>query len=104
MTDELTKDVSRALYALRTAFAKHNIPCPDVLEYSDPRKAYQAVIPLRKSLSYHATQWVMTPDAKPWAEMSLEGFTLRFEPRKIERPGVGVELDNGIDGRIIRDD
>jgi hypothetical protein len=104
MTDKLTQDVARALYGLRTAFAKHNIPCPDVLEYSDPQKAYQAIAPLRVSLSYNATQWVMTPDAKPWAEMSLEGFTVRFEPRKIERPGTGGELDNGIDGRIFYDD
>jgi hypothetical protein len=33
----------------------------------------------------------------------LAGFTMRMEARKIERPGTGVELDDGISGRMFRD-
>lgn len=103
MKDEALQDIAEALYGLRRAFAKHGISCPDVLEYSDPSKAYEAVPWLRHALSHNATTWVMEPRANPWAEMCLHGFTLRFEARKIERPGTGVELDNGIDGRIFDD-
>lgn len=100
---DVISDIGEALYRLRHAFMKHNIPVPDVLEYSDTGKAYDAMLPLRHAASHNATQWVMDYQAKPYAEMCLHGFTLRFEARKIERPGTGNELDNGVAGRVFRD-
>lgn len=101
MTD-LENDIGTALMRLRTAFAKHGVPCPDVLEYSDQRKAYEAMVPLRHGLG--PTNWVMDGDANPFGEAMLAGFKLRMEARKIERPGTGAELDDGVSGRIFRDD
>lgn len=103
MADNVMEDIAAALYGLRRAFASHGIPCPDVMEYSDAKKAYEAMPALRHAASHLSTQWVMEPNAKPWAEMSLHGFTLRFEARKIERPGTGAELDDGVSGRVFRD-
>ncbi len=101
---DVIDDIGRALMGVRRAFTKHNLPCPDVLEYSDPKRAYEAMPALRHSASYHATQWAMDQAAKPWVEMSLYGFTLRFEARQIERPGTGAELDDGVSGRVFRDE
>lgn len=98
---EIENDIGTALMKLRNAFAKHSIPCPDVLEYSDQGKAYRAIPELRHALSHHV--WVMGKDAKPYGEASLAGFTLRMEAREVERPGTGVELDDGISGRIFQD-
>jgi hypothetical protein len=101
---ETINEIAQALYRLRVAFAKHGIPCPDVLEYSDTKKAYEAMAVLRREASYQSAQWAMDASAKPYAEMSIHGFTLRFEARQIERPGSGVELDDGVSGRIFLDD
>ena len=101
MTD-VENDIGTALMRLRQAFAKHDIPCPDVLEYSDGAKAYKAMIPLRHSIG--PAHWGMTNKANPVGEVSLAGFSLRFEPRKIEYPGTGEELDDGVSGRVFRDD
>lgn len=101
MSDEATNDICTALMRLRQAFAMHNIPCPDVLEWSDAEKAYKAIPALRHAVS-HAT-WAMGQTGSPYGEMSLAGFTVRFEARKIERPGTGTELDDCISGRIFWD-
>lgn len=99
--DDTINDIGTALMRLRAAFAKHNIPCPDVLEYSDQDKAYKAVSMLRRAVG--PAQWVMCEDAKPYGEACLAGFTLRMEARTIERPGSGQELDDGLSGRVFRD-
>lgn len=104
MSDDPISDIAEALYRLRRAFARHGIACPDVLEYSDPERACEAMPALRHAASNYTTTWAMDPAAKPWAEISLHGFTLRFEARKIERPGTGTELDDGVSGRVFRDD
>lgn len=101
--DDVLNDIGTALMRLRAAFAKHNIPCPDVLEYSDTDKAYPAFQALRRSTAAHDPNWVMDQTAKPYAESSLVGFTLRFEARSIERPGTGVELDDGVTARVFMD-
>lgn len=100
--NDVENDIGTALLRLRQAFAKHNIPCPDVLEYSDSAKAYKAMVPLRHGLGPAA--WGMTSSASPIGEASLAGFTLRFEVRKVEYPGTGQELDDGVSGRIFRND
>ena len=101
MSDAM-KDIEAALFDLRQAFAKHKIPLPDVLEYSDSRKGYDASMRLRLASKQNAN-WVMDQSAKPYAEMSLAGYTVRFEARKVERPGTGAELDDGESGYIFRD-
>jgi len=98
--DDIENDIGTALIRLRQAFAKHKIPCPDILEYSDGAKAYKAIIPLRHGLG--PANWGMMSSAAPVGEASLAGFTLRFEPKKVEYPRTGVELDNGISGRIFQ--
>jgi len=87
----------------RLAFAKHNIPAPDVLEYSDPAKIKKAMPALRNAASHNEMQWVMNAKAVPGAEMSIHGFALRFEARKLERPETGAELDGGVAGRDFYD-
>jgi hypothetical protein len=99
---DLENDIGTALTRLRYAFAKHGVPCPDVLEYSDCRKGYDAMVRLRHGLG--PVNWVMDGDANPFGEAILVGFKLRTEARKIERPGTGEELDDGISGRVFRDD
>lgn len=98
---DAANDIATALMRLRQAFARHNIPCPDVLEWSDAGKAYKAIPALRHAVS-QAT-WTMDTASRPYGEMSLAGFTVRFEARKIERPGTGEELDDGISGRVFWD-
>ena len=99
---DLENDIGTALMRLRTAFAKHDVPCPDVLEYSDYRKGYDAMVKLRHGLG--PMDWVMDGDANPFGEAMLAGFKLRTEARKIERPGTGEELDDGVSGRIYLGD
>lgn len=101
MMDDVENDIGTALMRLRSAFAKHGIPCPDVLEYSDAAKAYEALPPLRAALG--PAFWVMDARAKPYGEASIAGFTMRFEARAIERPGSGSELDDGVSGRVFWD-
>ena len=98
---EAENDIGTALMRLRQAFARHGIPCPDVLEYSDQEKAYRAMAPLRHALGPHV--WAMDASARSYGEAMLAGFTLRMEARKIERPGTGVDLDDGMSGRVFRD-
>jgi hypothetical protein len=100
--DDIENDIGTALMRLRQAFGKHGIPCPDVLEYSDGAKAYKAMAPLRHALG--PANWGMTSASNPVGEVSLAGFSLRFEPRKIEYPGTGQQLDDGVSGRIFKDD
>lgn len=74
---------------------------PDVLEYSQVSQAYDAMRKLRHCIG--PAHWVMEQSAKSYGEVSIAGFTLRFEARKIERPGTGTELDDGITGRIFEE-
>lgn len=97
--DEIENDIGTALMRLRAVFAKHKIPAPDVLEYSNQKAAYAAIPPLRHAIG--PTCWAMACDATPLGEVSLAGFTLRFQARQIERPGTGAELDDGITGRAF---
>lgn len=94
---EAMDDIQQALFRLRQAFAKHDIPLPDVLEYTDSRRGYEASMRLRLAASQNAN-WVMDQSAKPHVEMSLAGYTVRFEARHIERPGTGAQLDDGETG------
>lgn len=87
-------DIEMALFRLRQAFARHKIPLPDVLEYTDSRRGYEASMSLRLAARQH-TNFAMDSSARPFIELSLAGFTVRFEARKIEHPGTGVELDDG---------
>jgi len=96
-------DISIALFELRRAFAKHNIPAPDAIEYMQISKGYDAVMRLRLAASQSAN-WAMDATAKPWCEMSIAGFTIRFEARQIERPGTGLNLDDGESGYIFLED
>ena len=96
MTD-LENDIGTALMDLRAAFAWHGVPCPDVLEYLDQAKGYEAAKTLRKSLG--PTLWAIGPDAKPWAEVSFAGFTIGFEAKFIERRGSGANLYDPIPKR-----
>lgn len=97
--DDIENDIGTALMRLRQAFARHRIPCPDVLEYSDGSKAYKAMIPLRHALG--PANWGMMQSSGTVGEASLAGFSLRFEPRKIEYPGTGEQLDDGVSGRVF---
>lgn len=99
---EVENDIGTALMRLRQAFARHNIPCPDVLEYSNQEKAYAALAPLRHAIG--PANWGMTPAANTLGEVSLAGFSLRFEPKSIEWPGTGEQLDDGVSGRVYKDD
>lgn len=99
--NEIENDIGTALMRLRQVFARHHIPCPDVLGYSENEKAYDALIPLRHAIG--PTFWAMDMEALPLGEVSMAGFTLRFNAKKIERPGTGEELDDGVSGRIFRD-
>ncbi len=100
MTD-MENEIGTALVRLRQVFAKHNLPCPDVLEYSDTTKAYQSLQALRHQTGPMA--WGMRSDASPVGELCLAGITLRFDPKYIERPGTGPELDDGVSGRVFPD-
>lgn len=98
---DIENDIGTALMKLRFAFRKHDIPAPDVLEYTNQKAAYDAISRLRRALG--PTSWAMTSDAQPYGEACVAGFTLRFEARLVERPGTGTELDDGISGRVWRD-
>lgn len=95
------EDICTALIRVRAAFAKHNIPCPDILSYESQRKAYEGMRAVRMAIG--PTIWAMDQDAKPYGECALAGFTIRFEAQMIERPGTGAELDDGLSGRIFMD-
>lgn len=101
MSNEAANDICTALMRLRQAFAMHNIPCPDVLEWSDAAKAYDAIPRLRSAMSQ--VTWAMDSKASSYGEMSLAGFTVRFEARRIEHPGTGDQLDDGISNRVFGD-
>lgn len=91
--------ITEALFRLRLAFQECDISPPDVLEYSDTDAGYDALHVLRGLLDRdQSVQWVMDGTGQPYGEVVVAGFTLRFRPRMIERPGTGAELDDGSSG------
>lgn len=100
MTD-FENDIGTALMRLRAAFAKHDVPCPDLLQYSDPEKALEAIRHARHMLG--PNNWAMTKTGAAMGEYLIAGFSLLYKPQLIERPGTGMELDDGITYRVFSD-
>ena len=76
--DEIINDIGTALMNLRRAFMKHDISPPDTLEYSSIDEGYKSAMALRHALgsAKGSANWVMY---KPYNNVVLAGFTLRFE-------------------------
>lgn len=71
----MEEDITNALMDLRHAFAKHDLPVPDGLTYSDPGEACKALATLRKGISRQ--HWVSTYSANPTIGLRLCGLTIK---------------------------
>ena len=99
--DDLTNDIGTAIMRLRNAFAKHNIPAPDILEWSDGKKGFDAAVALRRVLE--ANHYTLSASGDTKANALVAGMTLRWEPREMSYPSEDYRLHDGTDLRAYKD-
>lgn len=81
MSDNKIKEIEMALHALRAAFEKANIPCPDVLRYSDGDDRNSALSCFRYEIRENVDS-MLHFDAAQRNVLNLVGFEFNFNNNK----------------------